>query len=55
MNCIPKIYDYILYNRLAAWFKPDMEQAGAQPKRGCMEHIISLRLLIDYVVVYCIC
>ena len=51
MNCIPKIYDYILYNRLAAWFKPDMEQAGAQPKRGCMEHIISLRLLIDYAIV----
>ena len=50
MNSIPKIYDYILCNRLSKWFIPDREQAGAQPKRGCLEHIISLRLLIEYAI-----
>ena len=50
MNSIPKIYDYILCNRLSKWFIPDSEQAGAQPKRGCLEHKISLRLLIEYAI-----
>ena len=26
---------------------PHKEQAGAQPKRGCIEHILSLRLIIN--------
>ena len=47
INCISKIYDYILYNRLSMWFTPHREQAGAQPKRGCIEHIVTLRLIID--------
>ena len=46
INCISKIYDYVLYNRLSKWFTPHKEQAGAQPKRGCIEHILSLRLII---------
>ena len=48
INSIAKVYDYVLYKRLALWFSPSREQAGAQPGRGCMEHIISLRLLLDY-------
>ena len=31
-----------------AWYKPCREQAGAQPKRGCAEHLVTLRLLIEY-------
>ena len=45
---ISKLYDYILNNRLNLWFKPDREQAGAQPKRGCIEQIVALRLLLNY-------
>ena len=48
INSISKLYDYILCNRLNMWFVPDREQAGAQAKRGCIEHIVSLRLLMDY-------
>ena len=47
INCISKIYDYILYNRLSKWFTSHREQAGAQPKRGCIEQIVTLRLIID--------
>ena len=47
INCIAKIYDYVLYNRLSKWFTPHKEQAGAQPKRGCIEHILTLRLIIN--------
>ena len=47
MNAIAKIYDYVLNNRLMLWYKPCREQAGAQPKRGCIEHIVTLRLLIN--------
>ena len=38
----------VLCNRLELWFKPYREQAGAQRGRGCIEHIVSLRLLTDY-------
>ena len=48
INSIAKIYDYILNNRLMLWFKPDREQAGAQPKRGCIEQIVTLRLISNY-------
>ena len=47
INCISKIYDYVLYNRSPKWFTPHKEEAGAQPKRGCIEHILSLRLIIN--------
>ena len=47
INCIAKIYNYVLYNRLSKWFTPHKEQAGAQPKRGCIEHILTLRLIIN--------
>ena len=35
----------ILCSRLKQWFKPYREQAGAQEKRGCTEHIVTLRIL----------
>ena len=47
INAVAKIYDYVLNNRLMSWYQPCREQAGAQPKRGCIEHIVSLRILID--------
>ena len=46
-NSISKLYDMILSSRLTTWFKPYREQAGAQEKRGCIEHIVCLRLLCD--------
>ena len=46
-NSVAKLYDMILCDRLYQWFKPYREQAGAQKKRGCMEHIVTLRLLTD--------
>lgn len=50
MNAITKMYDYILTNRLERWFKPDSEQAGSQRNRSCMEHITTLRLLMNYTI-----
>ena len=51
IDSLAKVYDYILYNRLSKWFTPDREQAGAQPKRSCMEHILTLRLLMNFSIV----
>ena len=48
INSIAKFFDMVLCNRLELWFKPYREQAGAQKGRGCIEHIVTLRLLIDY-------
>ena len=47
MNCLAKCYDYLLNNRLIAWYIPCREQAGAQAGRGCIEQIVTLRLVID--------
>lgn len=47
INCIAKVYDMVLCERLKQWFRPHREQAGGQQKRGCLEHIVSLRLLCD--------
>ena len=47
INCIAKLYDMLLCDRLNLWFSPPREQAGAQRKRGCVEHITTLRLLTD--------
>ncbi|ELT96745.1 hypothetical protein CAPTEDRAFT_192630 [Capitella teleta] len=30
------------------WFVPDQEQAGAIPGRSCIDHIVTLRLLINF-------
>ena len=48
MGVCAKVYDYVINNRLMAWFTPYREQAGALPGRSCIEHILSLRLLITY-------
>mgnify|MGYP001545129845 CR=1 FL=1 len=50
MDTCAKLYDMILGARLERWFKPNAAQAGAQRGRGCLEHIMSLRLLCDYAV-----
>lgn len=47
MNSCAKLYDSILCSRLKKWFRPFREQAGAQEKRGCIEHIVTLRILCD--------
>ena len=47
INAVSKIYDYVLNNRLISWYKPCREQAGAQFERGCIEHIVTLRLLFN--------
>ena len=43
-----RLYDKILGKRLSLWYQPYREQAGGQKERDCIEHIMTLRLLIDY-------
>ncbi|CAL4124081.1 unnamed protein product, partial [Meganyctiphanes norvegica] len=47
INSLAKLYDMILSARLSQWFIPYREQAGSQVGRGCIEHIVTLRLLMD--------
>lgn len=47
LNSIAKIYDMVLSNRIGQWFKPYREQAGSQEGRGCTEHLVTLRILLD--------
>ena len=48
MDSMAKLYDSVLNRRLSRWWKPEREQAGAQKRRGCLEPILTLRLLMDY-------
>ena len=48
MDSFAKLYDIVLHRRLAQWWKPDVEQAGSQRGRGCTEHLVALRLIIDF-------
>ena len=48
MDSLAKLFDSILSQRLERWFQPDREQAGAQKGRGCVEHLLTLRLLMDF-------
>ena len=48
MNSLAKLFDMVLCARLTRWFTPLREQAGAQAGRGCVEHIVALRLVTDY-------
>ena len=41
-NIIAKVNDMVLCSRIMKWFSPYREQAGGQPKRGCVEHIATL-------------
>ena len=47
VNSMVKLYDMVLCDRLNRWFKPFREQAGSQTGRGCLEHVVSLRLLMQ--------
>jgi hypothetical protein len=47
MQILSKCYDYLIHNRLMKWYAPRRERAGAQPKRGCPEHYVALRMIID--------
>ena len=47
MDTLAKVYDKLILNRLTLWSSIDKCQAGAQKGRGCIEQIMSLRLLID--------
>ena len=49
-DTIGKLYAKILGNRLKQWMNIDNCQAGGQEERGCPEHILALRLIIDYAV-----
>ncbi len=46
-DSLSKLFDTILNSRLKQWISVDKAQAGAQKGRGCLEQILSLRLLID--------
>lgn len=50
MDTLAKIFDIMILNRLKMWFSIDNCQAGAQKGRGCLEQILSLRMLCDYAV-----
>ena len=41
------MYDGLILKRLQNWFNLSREKAGAQPRRGCIEQIVSLRLIFD--------
>ena len=47
---IGKLYSKILGNRLKQWMDVDKCQAGGKEERGCIEHILALRLIIDYAI-----
>ena len=49
MDTLAKVYDKLLLNRLSLWSAIDKCQTGAQKSRGCIEQIMTLRLLIDLV------
>ena len=49
-DTIGKLYGKVLGNRLKQWMDIDRCQAGGQALRGCIEHILALRLLIDYAI-----
>ncbi len=46
-DTLSKLYDTVINNRLRHWIAIDKTQAGAQKGRGCIEQILTLRLLID--------
>ena len=48
MDTLAKVYDKLLLNRLTLWSDIDKSQAGAQKNRGCIEQIMTLRLLMDF-------
>ena len=49
MDSLAKIFDVLILNRLILWVDIDKCQAGSQKGRSCLEQILTLRLLIDFV------
>ena len=47
-DTLGKLYSNVLGNRLKMWMNVDKAQAGGQTERNCTEHILALRLIIDY-------
>ena len=47
INSIDKLFDMVICLRLEQWFTPYRDQAGAQKRRGCLEYIVTLRILTD--------
>ena len=50
MNSLAKIYDSLIHERLKSWHTLLREQAGAQKGRGCIELIVTLRLIFQYAI-----
>ena len=48
MDTLAKLYDLMILSRLQLWCFIDKCQAGAQKGRGCLEQIMTLRLIIDF-------
>ncbi len=46
-DTLSKLYDTVINNRLCHWIAIDKTQTVAQKGRGCIEQILTLRLLID--------
>ena len=49
---LSRIYDIILNTRFSYWYKPNIEQAGFREGQGCLLHIFSIYLLLDYSVIH---
>jgi hypothetical protein len=47
-DTLGKVYAKILGNRLKLWMNVDNCQAGGTEERGCIEHILGLRLIMNY-------
>ena len=47
MAALAKLYDMVLAARFSLWYRPRLEQAGAQKGRGGEEQTLAVRLLID--------
>ena len=47
LSTLAQVYDSIMYSRLLLWYRPKVEQAGAQSGRRCLEQILTIRLVID--------
>lgn len=47
INTIAKVFATFLSARLQQWFVPHREEADSQAGRGCVEHLVTLRVLMD--------
>ena len=47
IDAILKVYDRVIDKRMKKWWKPDPEQIGNQSGIACMDHVLSLHILIS--------